>query len=71
MNPARKVIPIRPMPVRAPLLSVAAVTVPQYHHGEPNRCPGCGGQSFHLGRFSAECARCGVPMPFANAGEKG
>ena len=29
-------------------------------------CPGCGGTNFHVGRVSAECAGCGVALPFAS-----
>lgn len=30
-------------------------------------CPGCGGRAFFIGRQSAECARCGTAVPFAQA----
>lgn len=39
---------------------------PLYHTGEPNRCPGCGGQHWHVGRMSAECATCSTAIPLAD-----
>lgn len=39
---------------------------PLYHAGEPNRCPGCGGQHWHVGRMSAECATCATAIPLAD-----
>lgn len=39
---------------------------PLYHAGEANRCPGCGGQSWHVGRMSAECGRCHTAIPLAD-----
>lgn len=38
--------------------------VQQYHPGEINRCPGCGGTHWLVGRITAECAeeRCGTPL---------
>lgn len=34
-----------------------------YRPGEPNHCPGCGGQNWLVGRSSAECARCATALP--------
>lgn len=33
----------------------------------PQLCPGCGGSHWHVGRISAECARCHVALPLAPA----
>jgi len=38
-----------------------------YHEGESNRCPQCGNKSWHVGRTTAECGRCGHPLPLAQA----
>lgn len=38
-----------------------------YHEGEDNRCPQCGCKSWHVGRVTAECARCDHPLPLAQA----
>jgi hypothetical protein len=38
-----------------------------YHEGEDNRCPQCGSKSWHVGRTTAECARCDHPLPLAQA----
>lgn len=27
------------------------------------RCPSCGGRSWHVGRVSADCGKCGYPLP--------
>jgi len=32
-------------------------------------CPSCGATSWHIGRQSAECARCATALPFAPAVE--
>lgn len=38
---------------------------PLYHLDIVNRCPGCGKSSWHVGRFSAECAHCETALPLA------
>jgi len=38
-----------------------------YRPGVSNHCPGCGRSQWYLGRSSAECAFCGVALPFAEA----
>lgn len=30
-----------------------------------NRCPECGNSQWHVGRISAECAVCDIPLPLA------
>lgn len=30
-----------------------------------NHCPECGGSQWHVGRISAECAVCDIPLPLA------
>ena len=42
--------------------------MPLYYAGESNHCPGCGGMHWHIGRVSAECARCETALPIAMAG---
>ncbi|ATI81477.1 hypothetical protein A6768_24915 [Sphingobium yanoikuyae] len=37
--------------------------MPLYRAGEPNRCPGCGGQQWIVGRMMAECGYCGSAVP--------
>lgn len=34
-----------------------------YRPNEPNRCPACGGQHWHVGRMMAECAFCDTALP--------
>ena len=36
---------------------------PTYRRG--THCPECGASAWTVGRFSAECARCGTALPFA------
>lgn len=36
------------------------------YHGPGERCPGCHSQHWHIGRMSAECARCGTALPLAD-----
>jgi hypothetical protein len=38
---------------------------PLYRSGM--RCPGCAGANWHVGRISAECARCATALPLAPA----
>ncbi len=45
--------------------------MPLYYAGESNHCPGCGGTHWHIGRVSAECARCETALPIALAGPNG
>lgn len=42
-----------------------------FHVGETNRCPGCHGTNWHVGRITAECARCGTALPLAEAASMG
>lgn len=37
-----------------------------YWPGETNRCPCCGGKAWTVGRASAECAACDLPLPLAH-----
>ncbi len=41
--------------------------MPLYYAGENNHCPGCGGRHWHVGRISAQCARCDTALPIAMA----
>lgn len=34
-------------------------------HSSGCRCPGCGLSCWHIGRTSAECARCGTALPLS------
>ena len=34
-----------------------------YRPAETNRCPGCGGSHWWVGRTSAECHHCQVALP--------
>lgn len=40
----------------------------EYRGDGTDRCPGCGRQQFHIGRFSAECAFCGTAVPLPGTG---
>jgi len=39
-----------------------------YRPGEPMRCPSCGGAHWHVGRTTAECGFCGLPLAIAHNG---
>jgi hypothetical protein len=41
---------------------------PLYYSDQVNRCPGCWGTNWHVGRLTAECGFCGYPMALAEAG---
>jgi len=56
----------RPLPLCATPLVRSPIA--PYRPGEPNRCPGCGGRSWHVGRTNAECARCEAILPIATDG---
>lgn len=36
------------------------------YHGPGERCPGCDARCWHVGRMSAECARCHTAIPLAD-----
>lgn len=36
-----------------------------YHPGEANRCPSCDCRQWHVGRITAECSQCGLPLAIA------
>lgn len=44
-----------------------------YRRGEQQRCPGCGGRAWEVGRTMAECAnpRCCTALPIAPDGDTG
>lgn len=37
--------------------------LPLYRNDETNRCPGCGGQQWIIGRMTAECSMCASAIP--------
>jgi hypothetical protein len=37
-----------------------------YRPGQTNRCPGCSGMHWHVGRQTAECAFCSTALPIAD-----
>ncbi len=43
------------------------VAVPVFVLGRANRCPDCHGEAFVVGRITAECAGCGLPMAIAHS----
>lgn len=38
---------------------------PLFRTEDINRCPGCGGAQWYVGRVTAECAFCGAALPIA------
>lgn len=42
-----------------------------FHADETNRCPGCGGANWYVGRITAECATCGTAVPIAQSAMAG
>lgn len=63
-NPA-KVIPLRPAKINEMTARPAPVRrppVPVFIVGAANRCPDCHGEAFHVGRITAECAGCDLPL---------
>lgn len=40
--------------------------VPVFALGRPNRCPDCHGEAFTVGRITAECGGCGMPLPIVS-----
>lgn len=45
--------------------------IPLYYLGEANRCPGCMGRAWIVGRLSAECSGCGTALEFATSRGRG
>lgn len=52
-------MPAKPAP--APIGRRPAI--PVYAVGRVNRCPDCHGEAFTVGRITAECGGCGLPLP--------
>lgn len=42
-----------------------------FHADETNRCPGCGGSNWYVGRVTAECAVCGTAVAIARSSMAG
>jgi hypothetical protein len=40
-----------------------AAAIFYYQSGKANRCPGCGGSQWLVGRVMAECAQCETALP--------
>lgn len=49
---------------RPPAIAIALSRAPLGNHvlDQPARCPACGGSAWHIGRITAECAGCGLPL---------
>jgi hypothetical protein len=43
------------------------VPVPVFVAGRANRCPDCHGEAFTVGRITAECAGCGLPLAIVHS----
>lgn len=41
---------------------------PVWYPGETNRCPSCGEQQWRVGRVTAECAHCDLPLLIRTVG---
>jgi hypothetical protein len=57
-----------PEPIRAGERIASRGYCPTYHPREVNRCPGCGGTHWYVGRVSAECGFCATVLMFAGGG---
>lgn len=42
-----------------------------YRPGELNRCPSCGCKQWHVGRITATCSGCALPLSIAADGRDG
>lgn len=42
---------------------------PVYYPAETNRCPSCSGTQWRVGRVTAECAHCDLPLLIRVTGE--
>lgn len=71
-----KVAKMRPLPhpmIGAPTVMDHVVVrgwAPVYYPGEVNRCPSCGERQWRVGRVTAECAHCDLPLLIRSAGEE-
>lgn len=52
--------------VRAPALPVRRPAVPVFAIGRANRCPDCHSEAFTVGRITAECCGCDLPLPIVS-----
>lgn len=60
-----RVVPISPViQGRAPVSFRwrPRVAIPVFVAGRANRCPDCHSEAFTVGRITAECAGCGMPL---------
>ncbi|WP_432769779.1 MAG: hypothetical protein HEQ22_03265 [Sphingopyxis sp.] len=51
-------------PTPAPIARRPAI--PVYAIGRANRCPDCHSEAFTVGRITAECGGCGLPLPIVS-----
>lgn len=55
--------------VQAPARLASRGWAPVYYPGEVNRCPSCGERHWRVGRVTAECAHCEMPLLIRVTGE--
>jgi hypothetical protein len=58
---ARRIVEMEGL-VRAPALPVRRPAIPVFAIGRANRCPDCHSEAFTVGRVTAECGGCGLPL---------
>jgi hypothetical protein len=51
-----------PLPIAAAEPATRRPAIPVYAIERANRCPDCHGEAFTVGRITAECAGCGLPL---------
>jgi hypothetical protein len=56
-----------PLPA-APVATAARLpAIPVFVLDRANRCPDCHGEAFTVGRITAECAGCGLPLAIVHS----
>ena len=60
-----------PLCAGAPVYGSASRLNPVFTPGRENSCPCCNARAWHVGRTTAECARCGSPLLIVQVQEGG
>lgn len=51
---------------RAAIAAPRRPAIPVFVAGRVNRCPDCHSEAFTVGRITAECGGCGLPLPIVS-----
>lgn len=55
-----------PLPASPVAAAPRRPAIPVFVAGRVNRCPDCHSEAFTVGRITAECGGCGLPLPIVS-----